>query len=204
MHAATIPCSPSPSRIEGVGIPEEYQQAVFDRFESRTQRVAPSRRRARPLHREEPRRAAWRRRSRSPQSPGKGTRVSGAPAAHAAAGAGGLMPRRYRIKPRRMSATWSLEDVDLVGSTSRQPPRSDPEARRRDRAERTARRRQDDIRPRIPIASWRRCGRGAEPDLLAGAAYETDRAFRCPLRFLSAGAAISPSSGSTMLLPRAR
>ena len=47
---------------QGVGIPDDYQQAVFDRFESRSHG---SRHRGAGLglvHRQEPRRAAWRHR----------------------------------------------------------------------------------------------------------------------------------------------
>ena len=100
---------PSPSRIRVCGIPADYQQTVFERFESRATRLAPSRRGARPVHRQEPRRAAWRHVVLS-SAPGRGTQIKvRLPLVHDAAGRARADREPLQVKPRRMSASWSLE-----------------------------------------------------------------------------------------------
>ena len=107
---------------QGVGIPEDYQQAVFDRFESRPHGSRHRGTGPRPVHRQEPRRAAWRHGRRSTSAPGKGTRVkvllpltqeatTQAPKGEATDHAESAL----QVKPRRMTNSWTFDDVDLVG-----------------------------------------------------------------------------------------
>src|SRR5665809_26556 len=77
--------------------------------------LAPSRRGTRPFHRQESRRDPWRHRV-ARLGPGTGNAGHGAPAVQAQAGRRGRRACRdaLQVKPRRMTTSWSFDDVDLV------------------------------------------------------------------------------------------
>ena len=100
---------------QGVGIPEDYQQAVFDRFESRSHG---SRHRGAGLGLSIVKSLAELHGGTVTldSAPGRGTRVTLLlPLKHEpAAESRGARRAALQVKPRRMTASWSLDDVDLV------------------------------------------------------------------------------------------
>ncbi len=98
---------------EGVGIPPDYQQAVFDRFESRSHG---SRHRGAGLGLSIVKSLAELHGGmvRLESAPGRGTRVTVLLPLHAGAGERRSGRAALQIKPRRMTTRWRFENVDLV------------------------------------------------------------------------------------------
>ena len=142
---------------QGVGIPDDYQQAVFDRFESRT---LGSRHRGAGLGLSIVKSLA--------ELHGGTVSLDSAPGGERGSRCSCRSPRRRqqrRLRPTSPSTSQAAPDDRELESRrcrprparpSRKPPRPYPEDRRRDRAERSARRRQDHIRAGLGLAAWRR------------------------------------------------